>query len=145
MGVLILSIFSYILRFFIYATIKNPWGGLPAEALRGCTFAAMWASSTYYTHRISPPGLSATMVRPPVRYSHSALNLTGYAGWQLGFLNGVYGGLGQSAGALIGGSLQARFGTAQTFVVAGCIDIVILSLFTLYWALHPSATKLKEP
>jgi hypothetical protein len=63
MGVLILSMCSYILRFLIYASIRNPWQGLPAEALRGFTFAAMWASSTYYTHRISPPGLSATMVR----------------------------------------------------------------------------------
>lgn len=63
MGVLILSLCSYILRFLIYASIRNPWQGLPAEALRGFTFAAMWASSTYYTHRISPPGLSATMVR----------------------------------------------------------------------------------
>jgi len=63
MGVLMLSLISYILRFFIYASIRSPWGGLPAEALRGMTFAAMWASSTYYTHRISPPGLSATMVR----------------------------------------------------------------------------------
>jgi len=62
MGVLILSMCSYILRFLIYASIRNPWQGLPAEALRGFTFAAMWASSTYYTHRISPPGLSATMV-----------------------------------------------------------------------------------
>ncbi len=61
-GVLILSMCSYILRFLIYASIRNPWQGLPAEALRGFTFAAMWASSTYYTHRISPPGLSATMV-----------------------------------------------------------------------------------
>lgn len=62
MGVLMMSLVSYILRFFIYASIKNPWEGLPAEALRGMTFAAMWASSTYYTHRISPKGLSATMV-----------------------------------------------------------------------------------
>lgn len=65
MGVLMTSMVSYILRFFIYASIRNPWEGLPAEALRGMTFAAMWASSTYYTHRISPKGLSATMVRTP--------------------------------------------------------------------------------
>lgn len=58
-----MSLCSYVMRFFIYASITdNPWHGLPAEALRGCTFAAMWAASTYYTHRISPPGLTATMV-----------------------------------------------------------------------------------
>jgi hypothetical protein len=63
MGVLILSLVSYVLRFFIYASIRSPWEGLPAEALRGMTFAAMWASSTYYAHRIAPRGLTATMVR----------------------------------------------------------------------------------
>ncbi|EKU20735.1 hypothetical protein NGA_0599300 [Nannochloropsis gaditana CCMP526] len=123
MGVLILSLCSYILRFFIYASITNPWQGLPAEALRGFTFAAMWASSTYYTHKISPPGLSATM---------------------LGFLNGMYGGLGQSTGALIGGGLSHRVGTPRTFVLAGLADIVVVICFGTYWWLHPNATRLKE-
>jgi len=123
MGVLILSLCSYILRFFIYASITNPWQGLPAEALRGFTFAAMWASSTYYTHKISPPGLSATM---------------------LGFLNGMYGGLGQSTGALIGGHLSQRYGTPRTFVLSGLADIVIVVLFGTYWWSHPNATRLKE-
>ncbi|KAM3576604.1 hypothetical protein VYU27_001591 [Nannochloropsis oceanica] len=123
MGVLILSLCSYMLRFFIYASISNPWQGLPAEALRGFTFAAMWASSTYYTHKISPPGLSATM---------------------LGFLNGMYGGLGQSTGALIGGHLSQRYGTPRTFVLSGLADLVVVGLFGTYWWLHPNATRLKE-
>jgi MFS family permease len=123
MGVLILSLCSYMLRFFIYASITNPWQGLPAEALRGFTFAAMWASSTYYTHKISPPGLSATM---------------------LGFLNGMYGGLGQSTGALIGGHLSQRYGTPRTFVLSGLADLVVVGLFGTYWWLHPNATRLKE-
>ena len=37
--------------------------GLPAEALRGVTFAAFWSTGTIYAHRISPPEMSATMVR----------------------------------------------------------------------------------
>lgn len=123
MGVLILSLVSYVLRFFIYASIRSPWEGLPAEALRGMTFAAMWASSTYYAHRIAPRGLTATM---------------------LGFLNGIYGGLGQSTGAVIGGSLSQRFGTAKTFLMAGCADICVLALFIVYWFAHPTATKLEE-
>ena len=81
MGVLILSLCSYILRFLIYASIRNPWQGLPAEALRGFTFAAMWASSTYYTHRISPPGLSATMVCACVAWR--ALTWVGSRGWSV--------------------------------------------------------------
>ena len=43
--------------------MRNPYHGLPAEALRGVTFAAFWSTSTIYAHRISPPGMSTTMVR----------------------------------------------------------------------------------
>jgi MFS-type transporter involved in bile tolerance (Atg22 family) len=60
--VLVLSLLSYVLRFFIYALMRNPYHGLPAEALRGVAFAAFWSTCTVYAHRISPPGMSATMV-----------------------------------------------------------------------------------
>lgn len=60
--VLVLSLCSYALRFLIYAFMQKPLQGLPAEALRGITFAAFWSTGTIYAHRISPPGLHATMV-----------------------------------------------------------------------------------
>lgn len=60
--VLILSLCSYVARFIIYAAMRNPYHGLPAEALRGVTFAAFWSTSTIYAHRVSPPGLHATML-----------------------------------------------------------------------------------
>ena len=80
-GVLTLSLTSYLLRFLIYASIQNPWHALPAEVLRGVTFATFWAGSTYHVYNVSPVGLTATM---------------------LGILNAMYGGLGQSLGSLIG-------------------------------------------
>ena len=61
--VLAFSLLSYVVRFFIYAFMTNPYEGLPAEALRGVTFAAFWSTGTIYAHRISPPGMGATMVR----------------------------------------------------------------------------------
>jgi len=60
--VLILSLLSYVIRFLIYACMRNPYHGLPAEALRGITFAAFWSTGTIYAHRISPDGMSTTMV-----------------------------------------------------------------------------------
>jgi MFS-type transporter involved in bile tolerance (Atg22 family) len=60
--VLVLSLLSYVVRFAIYAAMRHPLHGLPAEALRGITFAAFWSTGTIYAHRISPPGLHATMV-----------------------------------------------------------------------------------
>ena len=63
--VIVLSIGSYVLRFIIYAVMRNPYQGLPAEAMRGITFAAFWSTCTIYASRIAPPGMSATMVGPP--------------------------------------------------------------------------------
>jgi PPP family 3-phenylpropionic acid transporter len=62
-GVLTVSLVSYVLRFFIYASIQNPWQAIPAEILRGTTFAIFWAGSTYFVYNASPKGLTATMVR----------------------------------------------------------------------------------
>jgi hypothetical protein len=61
-GVLTISLISYTLRFLIYASIHNPWHALPAEMLRGVTFAMFWSAATYYVYQIAPKGLTATMV-----------------------------------------------------------------------------------
>jgi hypothetical protein len=62
-GVMVLSLISYILRFFIYGSVRNAWHALPAEMLRGLTFALFWSSATFYVYEISPKHLTATMVR----------------------------------------------------------------------------------
>ena len=36
---------------------------IPAEILRGTTFAVFWAGSTYFVYTVAPKGLTATMVR----------------------------------------------------------------------------------
>ena len=61
-SILTLSLISYVLRFYIYATVKHPWHALPAELLRGVTFAMFWSAATYYVYNSSPKGLTATMV-----------------------------------------------------------------------------------
>ena len=60
--VIVLSLISYVLRFNIYALMQAPLQGLPAEALRGVTFAAFWSTCTIYASRIAPTGMAATMV-----------------------------------------------------------------------------------
>ncbi|CAM9093496.1 unnamed protein product [Ascophyllum nodosum] len=116
--ILTAAMISYIARFVIYASIKNPWAGLPAEALRGVTFAGFWAASTCHVGEIAPPGLSTTM---------------------LGLLNATYGGIGQSLGSLIGGSLSARFGTARAFIVYAGVDGLLLLAFFSFWGVRLSA------
>ncbi|CAB9509405.1 Major facilitator superfamily domain-containing protein 6 [Seminavis robusta] len=109
--VLVASLLSYVVRFAIYASMRHPLHGLPAEALRGITFAAFWSTGTIYAHRISPPGLHATMLM---------------------FLNAMYGGLGQSLGAIIGGKLQSKVGTVWTFLYAAGVDLCFVGLVLFY-------------
>lgn len=113
--ILIMSLLSYVTRFFIYAFMQHPLQGLPAEALRGLTFAAFWSTGTIYAHKISPPGMSATMLM---------------------FLNAMYGGLGQSLGAIIGGKLQSKFGTVLTFIYAGAFDLCFVTFFACFLRLR---------
>lgn len=57
---------------------------------------------------------------------------------QLGLLNATYGGIGQSLGSLIGGSLSMRFGTAKAFLLYAGVDGLLLLAFGLFWGLHPN-------
>ena len=121
--ILVMSLVCYAVRFFIYASMKHPLGGLPAEALRGATFAAFWSTATVYAHKISPPGLSATT---------------------LILLNAMYGGLGQSLGAIIGGKMQSAIGMTQTFWYVGAADGVFVCFFLLYKKLSQIRANARE-
>lgn len=112
-AVLVLSLIAYVARFFNYAWMSHPYHALPAEALRGITFAAFWSSGSMYAHKISPPGMKSTMLL---------------------IMNAMYGGLGQSLGAIIGGKLQSRFGTVKTFLYSGIFDICFVSALVVYLA-----------
>jgi predicted MFS family arabinose efflux permease len=113
--VLVLTLMSYVTRFIIYALMQRAYQGLPAEALRGVTFAAVWSSATIYAHKVSPAGLHTTMLM---------------------MMNAMYGGLGQSLGAIIGGRLQHRFGTVQTFWYAAAFDAIFVTCLILYLGLR---------
>ena len=113
--VLVLSLISYIFRFLNYAFMKNPYHALPAEALRGVAFAAFWSTGTVFAHKISPPGMSATMLL---------------------FMNAMYGGLGQSIGAIGGGKLQSKVGTVNTFIYSAAADFLFVIFVTIYLSLR---------
>lgn len=117
--VIVLSLLSYVVRFLIYAFMSNAYHGLPAEALRGVTFAAFWSTGTIFAHRISPPGLHATMLM---------------------VLNAMYGGLGQSIGAVIGGKLQHRYGTVKTFIYSAVVDLIITLAVIGYLSVRKSSS-----
>ncbi len=111
--VLVLSLLAYVVRFFNYAWMRHAYDALPAEALRGLTFALFWSSGSMYAHKISPPGMKATMLL---------------------IMNAMYGGLGQSLGAIIGGKLQSKFGTVNTFIYSGMFDACFVCALMVYLA-----------
>jgi len=117
--VLALSLINYVFRYFNYAFMQSPLQGLPAEALRGATFAAFWSTCTIYASRIAPPGMQATMLM---------------------LLNAMYGGLGQSLGAIIGGKMQSKFGTVQTFIYAGIFDSCFVVLLVAYLSVRKGSS-----
>ncbi|GMH78039.1 hypothetical protein TL16_g07639 [Triparma laevis f. inornata] len=102
--------------------MKTPLGGLPAEFLRGATFALFWSTATIYAHKISPKGMSATL---------------------LTFMNAMYGGLGQSIGAIVGGKVQERVGTVRLFRYGATFDAAFVMVSAAYFAVR-SATKGKD-
>ena len=109
--ILVLSLLAYTARFFNYAWMRHPYHALPAEALRGLTFALFWSSGSMYAHKISPPGMKATMLL---------------------IMNAMYGGLGQSLGAIVGGRLQSTMGTVNTFIYSGIFDLCFVGGLVLY-------------
>ena len=70
-----------------------------------------WSSGSVYAHKISPPGMKATMLL---------------------LMNAMYGGLGQSLGAIIGGRLQSNFGTARAFMYSGVFDACFVACLMIY-------------
>lgn len=60
------------------------------------------------------------------------------------FLNAMYGGLGQSIGAIIGGKLQHHLGTVRTFLYAGAFDVCVVVLVIVYLRLRKDSS-FKDP
>ena len=52
------------------------------------------------------------------------------------FLNAMYGGLGQSLGAIIGGKLQSKFGTVVTFLYSAAFDLFFVGLVLFYLSIR---------
>ena len=52
------------------------------------------------------------------------------------FMNAMYGGLGQSAGAIIGGKLQSRLGTVNTFIYSAMTDFFFVVCVAVYLSLR---------
>lgn len=106
--VLYAGLICYAIRFFGYAFITNSWLVLPLELLHGLTSAAIWSAGVVFVGLI--PGATTTMQ---------------------GILGGVYFGLGNGGGGMVGGIIVSLIGCPYTFLLLGVISIVDLFLFVL--------------
>jgi len=108
--VLYIGLICYSIRLFYYSVLPYPWLVLVVELLPGITTAAVWAACLSYVSINSRPGAQTTMQC---------------------ILHSVHWGLGYGAGEVIGGILVHHYGAPKTFVLFGCLCIIILFVYFL--------------
>lgn len=115
-GALYLTFICYILRFFLYSVLTNPWTVLPVELLHGVTFALMWATATSFAKENAPPNMSASSQT---------------------ILSGVYWGFGRGCGGILSGLAWQQFGARNTFRACAVLSLVGGVLFYMaQWLLR---------
>jgi PPP family 3-phenylpropionic acid transporter len=91
---IVLALCAHAVRVLAYSFIRTPVWVLPVQILHGLSFSALWVASVSYANEIAPEGMGTTAQ---------------------GLLNSVFFGLGGSVGALLGGSIYARWGFPVMF------------------------------
>ncbi|GFR02571.1 major facilitator superfamily domain-containing protein 6 [Trichonephila clavata] len=54
------SLFTYVIRFFWYSQLHNPWLAIPIEGTHGITYGLLYTALTSYGKQSSKPGTEAT-------------------------------------------------------------------------------------
>lgn len=107
-NMLYLACIAGVIRFTSYTYLRNPWLVLICEVLHGPYFGAMWSAAISYIHHIAPPGLGATAQ---------------------GLLGGLYSGLGNGFGVLVGGIIYQHFGYVVLFRTCAVWILAALAMF----------------
>ena len=107
-NMLYLTFACYTVRYLLYSFIPNAWYFLAVEPLHGVTFGAMWATTTSYGGKISPEGMTATV---------------------MGLVNATHFGLGQLLAGFGGGRLYSQYGPKVLFRGLAVTSAVTCLLF----------------
>ncbi len=113
-NVLLISMICAGFRFTLLERMDHPYYVYLVDFIRGSTYGAFWSSSTLYASQIGPQSLR---------------------GSTLLLLNGIYNGIGRSIGAIVGGKLQAIFGTNNLFLYCARMNYA-LALVMGAWYNH---------
>ena len=98
----------YALRFYYFSVVREAWLVLPIEFLRGFCTALAWSGLAAFVG--SPPRIGATLQ---------------------GILHGVYFGLGNGIGQLVGGILVRKYGFGTVFRYFSLIDFFVVLVFVV--------------
>jgi len=102
-NVLCLSMICAGVRFSLLKRMDHPHYIYLIDLIRSTTYGAFWSSSTIYASQIGPRSFQGTVLL---------------------LLNGIYNGIGRSAGAIFGGKFQAMLGTNNLFLCCARINYV---------------------
>eukprot|EP00743_Colponemidia_sp_Colp-15_P006140 GILK01006599.1.p1 GENE.GILK01006599.1~~GILK01006599.1.p1 ORF type:complete len:437 (+),score=53.83 GILK01006599.1:54-1313(+) len=96
-GMILLAHAIFTVRLIGYSVMKSAWMVLPIQMLHGVSFSLFWTAAVTHTNALSPPGMEST---------------------SLGLLNGVFGGVAPTIGAILGGYLYTFYGARIMFACA---------------------------
>ena len=111
-NVLFLSMLCAGVRFSLLKRMDHPHYVYLVDFIRGATFGAFWSSSTLYASKIGPPSLRSSVLL---------------------LLNGIYNGIGRSTGAILGGRLQAVFGTNSLFLYCARMNYALALVMGIWY------------
>lgn len=109
-GLFMIGTLIYVVRMLALSYIHVPWLVLVTQLTQGFTFPLMWVAGVSYANRIAPPGLTATAQ---------------------GLFFAVLMGIATAAGAILGGALYQRFGSAMMYriVAIGVFCSILIYLW----------------
>ena len=119
LGMLLISHVAYAVRVFGYTMLPEhnehySYFILLLEPLHGLTYAGMWLASIEYGARMVPTHLQGTMQ---------------------GLLNGIYIGLADSIGSVVGGYIYHSFGPIWMYRASGSVIFIWMILFQILFRL----------
>ena len=105
---------AFVIRFYYYSVLTDPWYVLPAEILHGFTFAVNWNTSVVFADEIAPPEMHSTIQS---------------------ILESIHWGLGSGAGAFVAGILYDRYGAVFVFQCCALLALigVVFALIASYF------------
>lgn len=122
-NLMIIAFFFYLIRYFGYSFITNPWWSLLFEAMEASTYHLLWVTVATYSGILAPEGLLATVE---------------------GCVGGLHFGIGRGAGSLLGGMLIDDVGIRTSFRIVGSMSGLVGLMYAIFYYFTVRKERLKK-